>query len=73
MDKRRRNSASDKPPPVDDGNVADGADEWASYRRWLARDGAAPVRRAPAERSVYSWKGYQNWADRVRQAWKPDS
>lgn len=73
MDRRSRDSARDKPAPADDGSDAGGADAWTSYRRWLSRDGAASRGRAPAEQSVYSWKGYQNWADRVRQSWKSDS
>jgi hypothetical protein len=29
-------------------------------------------RRVPLDHSVYSWKGYHSWADRVRQSWKPE-
>jgi hypothetical protein len=46
---------------------------WDAYRRWLRHAGekAAPER-APLDHSIYSWKGYQNWANKVRQSWKPD-
>jgi hypothetical protein len=26
--------------------------------------------RAPLDHSIYSWRGYQTWADKVRQSWK---
>jgi hypothetical protein len=46
---------------------------WAAYRKWLTTMNARPqARRAPIDHSVYSWKGYQSWADRVRQSWKPE-
>jgi hypothetical protein len=43
---------------------------WDAYRKWLSRVSSAPVQRSPMDHSVYSWKGYHNWADRVRQSWK---
>jgi hypothetical protein len=43
---------------------------WDAYRKWLSSvNGKAQSRRAPIDHSVYSWKGYQTWADRVRHAW----
>jgi len=43
---------------------------WEAYRKWLSSmNGKPQSRRAPVDHSVYSWKGYQNWADRVREAW----
>ncbi len=46
---------------------------WDAYRRWLSRTGdKAPVERAPLDPSIYSWKGYNNWADKIRQNWKSD-
>jgi hypothetical protein len=42
---------------------------WDAYRKWMkSMGGKQPSRRAPIDHSVYSWKGYQNWADRVRGA-----
>ena len=49
--------------------------EWRldAYRKWLSSmNGKAPTRRVPIDHSVYSWKGYHSWADRVRQTWKPE-
>jgi hypothetical protein len=44
---------------------------WEAYRKWLTRVGAQPAaERTPFDHSIYSWKGYQNWADKVREAWK---
>ncbi len=46
---------------------------WDAYRRWLGRTGEkAPAERAPLDPAIYSWKGYQNWADKVRQNWKSE-
>lgn len=73
MDKPSPEKARDESAAFDDGEAVTGSDAWASYRRWLAGDGTAANRRAPVERSIYSWKGYQNWADRVRQSWKSES
>jgi hypothetical protein len=43
---------------------------WEAYRKWLSSvNGKPQPRRAQVDHSVYSWKGYQNWADRVREAW----
>ncbi|HUF74510.1 MAG TPA: hypothetical protein VMR74_16630 [Gammaproteobacteria bacterium] len=46
---------------------------WDAYRKWLSSMNGQPrSRRAPIDHSVYSWKGYHSWADRVRQAWKSE-
>jgi hypothetical protein len=46
---------------------------WDAYRRWLSTvGGKRTTERAPVDSSIYSWKGYQNWADRVKQTWKPE-
>jgi hypothetical protein len=45
---------------------------WEAYRKWLSRVSGQPSPRAPLDGSIYSWKGYQNWADRVRQTWKSE-
>lgn len=47
---------------------------WEAYRRWLASTGSsrASGQRSPRDHSIYSWKGYQSWADKVRQSWKPE-
>jgi hypothetical protein len=46
---------------------------WDAYRKWLSSMNGKPhTRRAPIDHSVYSWKGYHSWADRVRQSWKPE-
>ena len=46
---------------------------WEAYRKWLSSMTGQPrSRRAPIDHSVYSWKGYHNWADRVRQNWESD-
>jgi hypothetical protein len=46
---------------------------WDAYRKWLSTvSGKSSTERAPVDNSIYSWKGYHNWADRVKQSWKPE-
>lgn len=46
---------------------------WDAYRKWLSTvSGKAPSERTPLDHSIYSWKGYQTWADKVKQGWKPE-
>lgn len=57
------------------GRPADDSDEkgWEAYRKWLSTvNTRTRSERAPVDRSIYSWKGYHTWADRVKQSWKPD-
>ena len=41
-----------------------------AYRRWLTRVQAPDSRRIPLDPSLYTWKGYRNWTDKVRRDWK---
>ena len=46
---------------------------WDAYRKWLTSVGGRPQsERTPMDTSIYSWKGYHNWADRVRQSMKSE-
>lgn len=45
---------------------------WEAYRKWLSRVTTQPAQRTPIDSSIYSWKGYNNWAEKVRQTWKSD-
>jgi hypothetical protein len=46
---------------------------WDAYRKWLSRVSSKPAaERAPLDHSIYSWRGYHNWADKVRQTWKSE-
>lgn len=46
---------------------------WEAYRKWLSTvSGKSQGERAPLDSSIYSWKGYHTWADRVKQSWKPE-
>jgi hypothetical protein len=55
-----------------DGQRPRGDDEsWDAYRKWLSRVSGKPRSRTPLDHSIYSWKGYQSWAEKVRQDWDP--
>jgi hypothetical protein len=43
---------------------------WDAYRKWLSRVATQPTaERSPIDRSIYSWRGYHVWADKVRRSW----
>lgn len=66
----RSNGGNTREDAVEDGREQQG---WDAYRKWLSSmNGKTHGRRAPIDHSVYSWKGYHSWADRVRQSWKPE-
>ncbi len=47
---------------------------WDAYRKWLSRVSTKPTaERTPLDHSIYSWRGYHSWADKVRQTWKSES
>jgi hypothetical protein len=71
-----------RPPAYDQGQtgprrpVQDGTEQhgWDAYRKWLSRVNTKPApERTPLDPSIYSWRGYHNWADKVRQTWKSES
>jgi hypothetical protein len=44
---------------------------WDAYRKWLSRVSTKPAgERTPLDHSIYSWRGYHTWADKIRQNWK---
>jgi hypothetical protein len=44
---------------------------WDAYRKWLSRVSTKPTgERTPLDHSIYSWRGYHTWADKVRNTWK---
>lgn len=44
---------------------------WDAYRKWLSRVSTKPTgERTPLDHSIYSWRGYHTWADKIRQSWK---
>ena len=69
-DAPRRGDRSAREADAESGREQQG---WDAYRKWLKTMNRRPeARRAPIDHSVYSWKGYNSWADRVRQSWKAE-
>ena len=67
---------------TDDAEFAEGgpdgeagtAETWDAYRNWLSRAPAPTSRtRIAADASVYTWKGYRSWADKVKRSWRDRS
>lgn len=50
------------------GDKAD-SDGWQQYRRWISKAPAPRSRRAGVDSSLYTWKGYRNWAEQVKRNW----
>lgn len=58
-----------------DANGADQPSEqqgWEAYRKWLSRVSMQPARRTARDASIYSWRGYNSWADKIRQNWESE-
>lgn len=46
---------------------------WDAYKKWLSTvSPREPNERSTVDQSIYSWKGYQDWADKVKRNWKPE-
>ncbi len=45
---------------------------WDAYRRWLSRVQLPDKRRTAMDPALYTWKGYRNWAEKVRRDWTPE-
>jgi len=44
-------------------------DGWQQYRRWISKAPAPRSRRSGIDPSLYTWKGYRNWSDKVKRDW----
>ena len=55
-----------------DRRASPGTIGWDAYRGWLGQV-TRPAARRQCPESVYTWKGYQAWAAKVRAAWDADS
>lgn len=62
--------------PISDTSIDDASalsddmpeDQQAVFKNWLSR-APAPTRRSGLDPSVYTWKGYRQWKDRVNRNW----
>lgn len=72
LDTRRSRTLETRSAAVRTAGAPNEQQGWDAYRKWLSRLGRPPAERAPTDPSIYSWKGYNNWADRVRENWKAD-
>ena len=52
--------------------AANDADGWAQYRHWVSKAPAPKVRRSGVDPSLYTWKGYRDWSDKVKRNWIQD-
>ena len=52
--------------------AANDADGWQQYRRWISKAPAPRGRRSGIDPSLYTWKGYRNWTEKVKRDWSED-
>ncbi len=46
---------------------------WEAYRKWLSRVATQSTgERTRLDPSIYSWRGYHTWADKIRRSWDDD-
>ena len=60
--------ANDRANSMHAGDKAD-SDGWQQYRRWISKAPAPRTRRASVDSSLYTWKGFRNWAEQVKRNW----
>jgi hypothetical protein len=60
------------PTPDDSKPDAAKVGDWDAYRRWLSRVNLPDKRRTSMDPSLYTWKGYRSWADKVRRDWSSE-
>ncbi len=52
--------------------AANDADGWHQYRQWISKAPVPGAKRSGIDPSLYSWKGYRDWTDKVRRNWSSD-
>ncbi len=56
------------PGTADDESTRDGQ-AWEAYRKWLSHRSDKRRSRGALDPSLYTWKGYRNWAEEVKRNW----
>lgn len=53
-------------------NGSSDVDGWQQYRRWISKAPVPKQRRSGIDPSLYTWKGYRNWAEQVKRNWSEE-
>jgi hypothetical protein len=53
--------------------AANDADGWQQYRRWITKAPAPRGRRVGIDPSLYTWKGYRTWSEKIKRNWSDES
>lgn len=74
LDPNANAPAAPEPPEVDSvpEEGAPNDDGWQQYRRWISKAPAPRRRRPGLDPSLYTWKGYRDWAKQVKRNWSSD-
>lgn len=67
-----KKTATDGSPLSSNEPAANDADGWQQYRHWISKAPAPKNRRSSIDPSLYSWKGYRDWSDKVKRNWIDD-
>ncbi len=66
--------SDDVDPAETDSNNDPATQSWDTYRNWLSKAPApAAGSRIAADVSLYTWKGYRSWSDKVKRNWSDRS
>lgn len=45
------------------------SDGWSQYRKWISKAPAPRGRRTGIDPTLYTWRGYRNWAEQIKRKW----
>lgn len=49
--------------------IAADTDGWSQYRKWISKAPAPRGRRTGIDPTLYTWRGYRNWAEQIKRKW----
>ncbi len=73
MAQHKYSHAERSPPALEREETRKPVDGWAAYRSWLTGSPAVPRERNRPDHSIYTWKGYKNWSEKIRRSWVDES
>lgn len=54
---------------AEDESTRASTEPWDAYRKWLSHRSDKGRSRSTLDPSLYTWKGYRNWAEEVKRNW----
>ena len=73
FDAERQEESQDSRREADvQSNDSSDPDGWQQYRKWISKAPVPRQRRGGIDPSLYTWKGYRNWAEQVKRNWSEE-